>query len=309
MEQLVTRLDKARPVSGILTTVFDVLRQIARPLLRTLLVTAGPYVALGALMVGLGFNNVFSSLQLISVDPSRTTSEVVARMLQDLVYWVIGMPILASATLVIYVVCQSYVITYQQLGRVPTVDEAREGRVGAWGTALRLFGLTCLGFMICVAVIVSPLLVSQYLLIVSIPFGMFALMWGIVPVWIAFAACRAEGLSVIPGIRYSWQLVKGHWWFCIGVIVMISIVQGLLGTITNIAELTLLEIFAATGLQPDAMTTVGMYVVGGMMGLKLFVSAFLAALLHVGAVVTYYCLVERKEARSLSRSIDMLGQS
>ncbi|MBS1562675.1 MAG: hypothetical protein JSS89_13800 [Bacteroidetes bacterium] len=308
MEQNVIRLNKARSFTDMLSAVFEILRQIALPLLRILLVIAGPFVVLGALLVGIGSVNVFGALKATTLEPSLFLDAILSAFLQNIVYWVIGIPVIMISFIVILVVSQCYVITYQQLGRIPTDAEAREGRAGAWRTAARLFSLLYLAYVLCMAVIALPAFASPFLLIASIPIGTTMLLWAMVPMWISFAACRADGLSAIQGIRYAWELVKGNWWFCFGAFFVVSIVQGLIGSVTNVLQYVAMIALMAAGVDDSASSTAGSYVIAGTYGLNLFVSAFLAAMVHVAAVVTYYDLVERKEARSMSGMIDQLGQ-
>lgn len=308
MEQNVIRLNKARSFTDMLSAVFEILRQIALPLLRILLVIGGPFVVLGALLVGIGSVNVFGALKATTLEPSLFLDAILSAFLQNIVYWVIGIPVIMISFVVILVVSQSYVITYQQLGRIPTDAEAREGRAGAWRTAARLFSLLYLAYVLCMAVIALPAFASPFLLMASIPIGTTMLLWAMVPMWISFAACRADGLSAIQGIRYAWELVKGNWWFCFGAFFVVSIVQGLIGSVTNVLQYVAMIALMAAGVDDSASSTAGSYVIAGTYGLNLFVSAFLYAMLHVAAVVTYYDLVERKEARSLSGAIDQLGQ-
>jgi hypothetical protein len=308
MEQNVIRLNEARSFTDMLSAVFEILRQIALPLLRILLVIAGPFVVLGALLVGVGSVNLFGALQTMSLEPARSASTFMSGLLNNVVYWAIGIPVIMISFVVILVVSQSYVITYQQLGRIPTDAEAREGRAGAWNTALQLYGLVFVAFLIFVAVLALPAFVTPFLLAVSMPIGMLLWFWVMIPIWVSFATCRADGLSATQGIRYSWQLVKGNWWFCFGAFFVVSFIQGLIGSVTNVLQYVAMIALMAAGVDDGASSTAGSYVIASTYGLNLFVSAFLYAMLHVAAVVTYYDLVERKEARSMSGIIDQLGQ-
>lgn len=308
MEQDVIRLDKARSFSELLTAVFDVIKQIARPLLRILFVNAGPFVALGALLFSVAFATLLKNSQSGMLGTSGSYSDMLGSLLENLVLWAVSIPVLTFATMVIYIISQSYVITYQQLGRIPTDDEAREGRKGAWGTALKLIGIAYVGVVVIAFLIFFTAWSSAGFLFLIIPITVTITIWAMIPLWITFTACRAGGLPVIVGIRYCVQLVKGHWWFCLGTFIVISLVQGLLGSVTQILQAIVLFAVMLSGIEGGETSEVGKYAVAATYGLNIFVSAFLGAITSIAAVVTYYSLVERREARSISDAIDQLGQ-
>lgn len=308
MEQNSIQLNRARSFSELLTAIFDVLKQIAKPLFRVLLVNAGPYVVLGALLVGLAYSGIYQAMQTVWLNPSQSFPDIMGGFLADLAYWIVGLPIFMFSSVVIYVVTQSYVITYQRLGRIPTDQEARADRVGAWRNALLLLAIIYLGLILLTGLVIGTAILSKMFLFIVIPLAFFVLPWISVPLWITFSVCRAEGKSVPEAIRRSFHLVNGHWWFCAGTFLVISLIQGLLGSVTGILQFATTMIVTVMGMEDASNNEVGRYIVGGVYGLNLMVSTFLGAMTHVAGVATYYCLVERKEARAIASAIDQLGQ-
>ncbi|HET6319038.1 MAG TPA: hypothetical protein VFG86_21500, partial [Chloroflexota bacterium] len=161
-----------------------------------------------------------------------------------------------------------------------TYQRGREPGIGAvYGTALRRLGvmvvsalvflLACIGLLIPSALLAVPTLGGllggpvaiicllvwwmapnmrktwfKWLIILAAPFGLLVYILG--RWWMFIAAIVLERQGPIDGLRRSWQLTAGHWFRVVGILLVVSLIVGILGSVVTSVIQVPLTISAAS---------------------------------------------------------------
>ncbi|HEX9374376.1 MAG TPA: hypothetical protein VF897_25395, partial [Roseiflexaceae bacterium] len=84
----------------------------------------------------------------------------------------------------------------------------------------------------------------KWLIILAAPFGLLIYILG--RWWMFIAAIVLERQGPIDGLRRSWQLTAGHWFRVVGILVVVGLIVGILGSVVTSVIQVPLTISAAS---------------------------------------------------------------
>lgn len=265
-----------------ISAVFDFLRVHIRPLLQCLVQYALPIPLVGFIAAGFAQKLFFPGYQPSGVSAVFMAGAAPAVLLAYL-------PLLLGYALLILTV-YGYLIARMDL---PPNDPVPPAQVGAFvrthllstiGSFLGLMLLVILGFV---------------LLIVP---GV----WLSIPTSLFFIIKLRENRSFGDALKRCIELVKGHWWSTLGLLIIISIIQSILPGMVQVVGTALLA-FAATLVGASSGLDIPMLTYGWL-AISQLTSLLMYTLVLLALAFQYFHLVELKEGRGAYALLDQLGQ-
>lgn len=269
-------LRKVRTLSEIVEAVIDTLRQHIKPLAMGVIRYAGPWLVVAIALVALSITRMW----VISADGLFTNVKDVA--IQLLSQIPIYIAFAASQMMV-----TAYLLLAEQLGRTPSADELHEAVKGRMGLALITDLLTALVLIGATILLVIP---AIYLM---------------VPMSLVYVIRHVEGLNFSDAIGRARTLVRDQWWWTLGVLFVMGLIQTMIGWIgampaTVMSMITLFSDLEGGGGTPSTFTMILLIVA---QTISTIVSAF-ASLIGLSTVVyLYFSHRERIEGASLLERI------
>lgn len=267
-------LRQARSFSEIINVTFSFLRENFKPLGKAILFIVGPIALLAGVVSG--FMDPQSMTDYMTNDPMRFAVLYTATIFLSLI-----------TAVALFGVVYAYVVLYSRGERGDVED--------IWQALLADF---------------PKLLVVSILGGVAVVIGMFLCFLPGIYLLVAFSISLivlvVERTGVLEAFSRSMELIRGHWWFTFGLILVIAIIQIPLVLLLYVpqfvvsfmagfhaAEAAAEQSYFVPYLLTTIVTTVGYY--------------FVQAIPAVAVAFHYFNLVERKEAVGLMERIDDVG--
>jgi len=178
------------------------------------------------------------------------------------------------------------------------VTNAALGRPATIGSILRetlaryfpLLGLIGLGILLFIGWIIAETI--GFILLILPGFAVFcgavylAVRWSLV-----VAAMMAEDIGPIRGLGRSWNLVSGSWWRTFGILLIVTILQGIITYALYILFGVIAALFSTTGDFQAALVQVG----------GTLLSAVVSPITTIAVTLLYFDLRVRKEGLDLDQ--------
>ena len=296
------RFRRERDLGDVVNVTFRFLRDNARELGRGLLVIAGPAALVAAIL------STWAQLQIETAlsgpyDPSDPAalfgSEAYLRGLAVSLVVVVAMQLLI----------QSIVLGY--------VEGYRRGAAGAlaptelWEATKRAFGPVFSTMAVTVALLFA-LFVAVSLVTALVPvlgllgaLALMALAVYLVPILTLLYVQRvAEGDGFWEGFEATRDLVRGHWWFTFGLLVVVALLVFAVSIVLSVPGLVVQTAFGFNTLDGGGGLSVVAFAVTALFGVLLYAAYVLPV---VAAAFQYFNLVERRDGTGLLARVDALG--
>lgn len=214
--------------------------------------------------------------------PANLTSSQVTNMLG-----LIGLGAIGAFVLLPFSVGAVYrAVTDVSLGRPATVGSVLRETLARYFPLLGLIALVFVfGFVWVIALIIGFILLILPGIAVIAAGIFFSIRWSL-----AVAAMMAEDIGPINGLRRSWNLVAGMWWRTFGILLVVTILQGIIGLALGF----LLGLIVGVALSGDlqlAVSSVGSTLLG----------AIISPITTIAIVLLYFDLRVRKEGLDLDQ--------
>ncbi len=273
-------MQQERDFSQNINATFEFVIQNFKPLVRAVVLIAGPGAVLAGVFGGLYQSNMLAFGNTPSADPFHAFTQVFS---SDYLF-------MAAFSLLAYVLAgctvYAYVIEYEQEQDGHISTEQVWARVQK--NLLQYVGALILGFILLVLGGLLFVLPAIYLMVV------FSLV---------FVIIMAEGLSPIDALKRAFYLINGNWWAHFGLIIIVGIIQGVFGLVFQ-APMLIITFLKGIGVLSGDLQ----YALVGSTVLSTIGSTCVNTLSWVAIAFQYYNFVERKEGRGMRQAIEAIGQ-
>ncbi len=276
-----------RDLGDSLSAVFAFLRQEFKPLFKSLIIYAGPFVLVGSFFAALYQSNMISSgiLQDQSSDPLA-----VYRNMFSLDYLIALLGMLISHFMIMSVVF-SYIKVYVEKGK----DQLELDNV--WSEIRTNFvTIFVSSFLLLVIYIVS--MISIFLLL--IPFVYLVIATSLV-IYIQIA----EDISFGEAFRRSLYLVRNNWWQTFGTMFITGLVASIGSGIVSLPN-TIIVMFYTINAIGDANAASPSFIITLVSVFASFFASLFNAFTYITVAVLYYSYVEQKDSPDLSDRINQI---
>ena len=272
---------RARDFSEVLNDTFEFIRQNFKRLVKDLLLIAGPFVLLSALL------GLYLQSKAASFDPESFNFDAFFAQVPD---WIAFFLTILLAMVAVCLVVYEFLILTMNKGTGGFQTE--EGWQAVKKDFARLF-FTYIGIFI--------VLVLAFLLLFIPGVYMFVIL-SILPFVRLY-----EGGSFFSSLSRSRQLVSGHWWPTLGLILVLSIIDMVCSFILDLPR-TILGIIVLLG--GDHTAGLGEHpFLTAILTLISSLGYFTSAIVVIGITFQFFSLVEKKEAAGLLDKVESLGQN
>ena len=299
MEQQKIEFKRYRDFGQIINATFEFIKQNFGPLLKSLVFIVGPFLLITGIISGFYQKNVFSFNNLASL------SSIGVSMFFLIISAFFTVQMMLST---VYSFVQIYL---ERTEFIPVhIEEVWEG---VKKNFLKILGMTfSLGLMGIIALILfgvitvvtinsgNPFLVFFIFILFSIPVVFF-----LIKITLVYIISIYEGKGVIESIQRSFYLTKNRWWFTLGLMLVLSLIQGFMGFIFQLPEyiVMLVSMFnSMDGSTVDGVTEVIILATS----IISTVQYLMYAISFIAVAFYYFSLVEQKEAKGLLEKIESI---
>ncbi|MBU0489764.1 MAG: hypothetical protein KKA07_01630 [Bacteroidetes bacterium] len=289
-------LSKQRDFGEIFNATFDILRTDYRFILRVLLMYAGPFLLISAILGAYYQQNSFQMFQFKNggVDLNMFTWVYLATILAGLVSNVMLVGTIAS-----------YMKLYKENGAGNFAPE------DVWKTVSKsffpLFGTVVLMILMMVVPVFILLVLGALLGAVGVLFMMLVVMVFLAylgpSVSLAFVAQVCERLNPGEAIGRSFKITHTAWWWNFLLIIVFFLIAYLAGLIIQIPQVVMTMSSMMHGFDGGDPSNSGMVFII-VSTVCTFLSSIVMSIPYFGLSIHYFSLVEKKESPSLHNKIN-----
>ncbi len=273
-----------RDLGDSLSAVFTFLRQEFKPLFKSLVIYAGPFVLVGSFFAALYQSNMISSGILIE---QNSDPLAVYRNMFSIDYLIALLGMLISHFMIMSVVF-SYIKVYVEKGK----DQFELDNV--WDEIrTNFFTIFVSSFLLLVIYMVS--MISIFLLL--IPFVYLVVATSLV-IYIQIA----EDISFGEAFRRSLYLVRNNWWQTFGTMFIIGLVASIGSGIVSLPN-TIIVMFYTINAIEDADPASPSFIITLISVFSGFFASLFNAFTYITVAILYYSYVEEKDSPDLSDRI------
>lgn len=306
---------ETRDFSKKMSVTFEFLRQNFKPLVKSILLIAGPPVLIASLFMG----SFFQDLMRASLSAGRTggnpfeTFFVSPTFFAQIILMVVFFLLATVATIA---TINNYLILYeeQRTNKISVTDVWARVRETFWmylGTTILFYLVGIAGYALMVTLMFGMAMASPFLMF----FGVIGVVGGVAYLLVSsslvFIVRAYERIGFFSALARSFYLVRGKWWSTLGIMFILYLIAGVISYIfmipgyvmTIISSLHQVETGGAGGVSADQSTFIVI-----LFTLYYVAQMLLYSLPNLGIAFQYFNLVERKEAKGLISQIDSIGQ-
>ncbi len=269
-------LQKYRDLGDIVTDTFAYIRVHYKSLGKALLLLVLPFFLVSGMLVGEAYSGIFTA---IMDNPDATPESI-----ESSGFW-IGMLMLALSSGALLTITLTHIKLSQ------SHDEIEISML------LERFGNHFLTLFLLYIIIIIAVFFSFFLFIIP---GIYV---G-VKLFISPAVAVIEDRNPLDAISRSWSLVQGHWWFTLGVYLVMNIITSFMSYVLIIPATIIMGFISSSGADTSQVFGTGM---GIMYGLMIVVASLFSVLMLIAMCLQYFNLIERKEGAGLRSKIEELG--
>ncbi len=274
---------QARGVSETLNATFAFIRQEFFPLGKAILYLVGPVVLITSYFSMYYFSGIIQGAM------QGGEPQTVFRMMQSPYYW--GTVALQMLGYVVNMLVVTYYIRFyiQNNNTAPSLNTVW---IAAINDLPRIVFYDVIAYLIMVVGMLAFVIPGIYL---SIGLSLLAIV----------AVHERPGLG--KSISRSLKLIKGYWWFTLGVIILATLVSYVL---QMILQMPFMLMGVAAGINMKSAPSAGMIMnLSGILSVVLNLGTLFYAIIFVALNIHYFSQREKKEATGLQQQIEQLGNS
>ena len=285
------QLNQVRDFGQIISATFQFLKQNWRPLLRALAVTCLPL----ALLSGFFMGKTMGDIQSLSFgEQVNDPTAMFSGMMESMLPLMLGYLLMVAAFLLMMAVSYEYLCAYhfgEHMDITPgALFQRAIGNIGSYlGSSVLSIVLFMVGLMLCV-------LPGFYVLSVLA---------------LVFACIAFERSGAVASLSRSNELVNGHFWEVLGLVIVIGLIQWLI-TAALMLPFTIVSMVVTFNSTFDAITTQGAPALPPWMtfftavstALQMAVSILTYPIVCVALSMKYFSLKETKEGTSLRAKVE-----
>jgi len=285
---------KERDLGSIISDTFKFIRENWKEYFSAIIKIVGPFILVGTVVMVFfmgSFSGIFSDMQ----GATGNDPDAVFGLMGSMFGW-IGLLMLVGTIIYVMISVTSLYFIKSYINNHGTIDHS-EIRTNVFQNIWKFIGLGILVLMMILFGMVLCYLPGIYLAIV------FSL---------ATSIMVFENKSIGDTISHSFTLIKGEWWNTFGVIILVSILVSILGSIFSVPALVYQLIKMGTMLGEEDPTAVfdlfkdPIYVALNVLS---YIGKFiLSSITLIATVFVYYDLNEQKNLTGTIEKIDSLGQ-
>lgn len=308
-------LRQARDFSRKMNATFEFIRQNFLPLTKSILFIAGPPILLGSILVGSFIGDLFSMGTL----GNAGNSELMSRYFLSVSFWaqitMVFVFFLVSGVSTIATI-NNYIVLYgeKKTNQIEVSEVWERVRSTFWMYLKTMILFSVLAIAVYVLLLIPMVLVAK-ISPVLVFFGVIFVICGILYLAIGasmvFVIRAYEDIGFFESIRRSFSLMQGKWWSTFGLIMMLYMIVMFISYffIIGWSVITMATSFhnADTSNTAEMSSTIQTVTVA-FFAVYYLIQMVLYALPNVGIAFQYFNLVERKEAISLIKEIETIGQ-
>lgn len=276
MEKPIIKLQQERDFNALISDTFEFIRQEFKPLTKSLLTYAGPFILITAFLSAMYQNSIYSSI----ANPEEISDPLFGFKSMFSVTYFLYLISAAVSNVILTLVIYIYMKIYADRGKDNFTPEDVWRNVGHY--FLPVFFITLvLGFMIGIGILLF--IIPGIYLAVTLVFTVYAKI--------------AENLSFADAMSRSINLVKDHWWFTFGLLLIVYFIASFSGSIFLLPQIIysmFIGISAANGTFEGVSI---FYLIISAAGT--FIATFLYSIIYITITLHYYNLIEKKEKPQL----------
>lgn len=285
---------KERDLGAIITDTFKFIRENWKEYFGAIIKIAGPFILVGVVIMVLflgSFSGIFSGFQ----EASNDNPDAAFSMLGSIFGW-IGLIILVGVIIYVLISVTSLYFIKSYIDNYGEID-LTEIRSNTFKNIWKFIGL---GLLIIIMVLFGAILCYIPGIYLAIVFSL------------ATSIMVFENKSVGDTISHSFTLIKGEWWNTFGVLIVVSLLVTILGSIFSIPAIIyqFLKMGVMLG-EKDPTAAFGLFKDPVYIALNVlsYVGKFiLSSITLISTVFIYYDLNEQKNLTGTIERIDSLGQ-
>lgn len=293
------KFKKERGIGDILNTTFDFIGKNWKSIIRPMLLMLAPLLILQAVIYALYFQEIVAWSQISGTGAMEEVDDIGAIVVPLLLLSLIGFVSLALILSLGY----SYMVMYQDEGPEMLADTRYVIR-----QALSNFWLV-LGYSVVLCLILLALYMLSLLFLIIGPFGLiFSFMLVIfffTRLCLVIVAGLAEREGLSSALVRSWRLTKGKFWFTLGTILLIGLIQLSVSFVFYIPSMLLSLSGEFTNAVESSTAFVILYAV--IASLFALVVSILYIIHTTSHVILYFSLVEEQEGEGMMEEISRIG--
>jgi hypothetical protein len=289
-----------RDFGQIINATFEFIRQNFMPLLKSIIFIVGPFILLAGIFGGLYQKSVFSFYQMTSL----SNFGIVA-----LIYFLMIIISMVTMISVVY----SYVLIYLQRAD-DTIIQIDEVWSEVKSIILKVIGISIslfIFFILIFLVLFIPLALlfnisnNPFSIFLIMLIMMFPLVYLANKFTLVYFAGLYEKTGVIESLKRSSYLIKNRWWFTLGLVFVLSLIQGFLGFLLQVPQyIAMMTVMfnSMDGTGVDGVTEI-IFIVTSVISAFNFIFYTIPL---IAITFHYFSLVEQKEAKGLIEKIESI---
>jgi hypothetical protein len=276
---------KARDFSEKLNDTFSFLRQNFKNLATAVLFVAGPFTLVGGIFLGLYQSQVFKSATVKYTSLSARFQNIFG------MEYMLGVLFSMISLCIVAIVVNEYIRLYNEDQTENFQWQDVVPRVKSEILPIFLYGI---GYTIIVALGFMLFIIPGIYMSVALSFLFYVKM--------------NEGKGFFESVSRCFNLIKNNWWATTGLIIVLSIIQGLLSFIFQIPAVISGIVMGIQGLKNETSSGSEIFLVVSTI-ISTVGTQLLYVVSFVGIVMQYYNLVEEKDSTGLLSRIDSIGKT
>ncbi|MCF6242292.1 MAG: hypothetical protein L3J74_13210 [Bacteroidales bacterium] len=274
-----------RDFNALISDTFEFIRQEFKPLVKSLLTYAGPFILITAFLAAMYQSSIYSNIG----NPKEINDPFWGFKEMYTTKYLLYMISAAISNVVLTLVIYSYIKLYVERGKDNFSPEDVWRSVGYY--FLPVFFITiAIGFIIGFGIILF--IIPGIYLAIALIFTIYAKI--------------AENLSFGDAMRRSMYLVKDNWWFTLGILLIIYFIASFSGSIFLLPQIIytfFIGISAAKG-SFDGVSTLFLIISAA----GTFIATLFYSVIYITITFHYYSLVEKKDNPGLLNEINQINE-
>ncbi|MTI20152.1 hypothetical protein E1176_03895 [Fulvivirga sp. RKSG066] len=304
-------LHKTRDFGKKLNATIEFIKQNFKPLFKSMLYIAGPFVTLGSLF----FVQIYSGFIKMSMNPQAINDPFGDNVASMIIFCIAGFVFLMIGGTAIVATVNDYIILYEEKkGPNITVSEVWARVKSSFWNVLGTMVLYFLVFMAIYIALIIPIVLfgsfSSALAAIFVIAAVIAMMYILVALTLIFIVRAYEKVGFGKALSRCFQLIKSKWWSTFGLLVVTSIIHNVISGIFFIPWYgqMIYEMMHNINGDPFQEPSLVMQIFNNVTLLLYFISSYILYCIPLIAIAfQYFNLVEMKEARGLMSKIDSFG--
>lgn len=304
-------LHKTRDFGKKLNATIEFMKQNFKPLFKSMLYIAGPFVIIGSLFFTQLYSGFFRTLMTSPENfdlPESGLTNMIVSLIAGIIFLTLG------GTAIIATV-NEYIILYEnKKGPEITVQEVWERVKATFFTVLGTMILYVVIFVIAYVAIIIPIalagVLSGALAAIGVIVAICAFIYLLIVLSLIFIIRAYEKASFSKAMSRCFFLIKEKWWSTFALLVVTAIIHNVISSIFFIPWYATIIIEMMHNLEGSTFEepSLAMQIFTNVSLLLYFISSYILYCIPLIAIAfQYFNLVERKEARGLMSKIETFG--